>query len=183
MAPRISLGLRRATTADIPFIMAVERIHGHDAFINRQSEDEHAAALSSPAFAYFLAIPGDGAPAGFAILSELADPHGNHCLKRIAVAEPGRGLGTPFFNAVTDWAFENTGVHRFWLHTLSTNARARHVYASQGFTEEGHLREARPRPDGSRDSLVIMSMLRPEWQARLAARGSMYEDKQGRRLA
>ena len=165
MAPRVTLALRRATPADIPFVMAVERIPGHDSFINQQSEAEHAAQLASPAFAYFIGEAG-GAPAGFAILSELDDRRGNHCLKRIAVAEPGRGLGTPLFNAATDWAFRNTDVHRFWLNALATNARARHVYAREGFTEEGRLRESRPRPDGSRVDVIIMSILRPEWRAR-----------------
>lgn len=160
--------LRRATPGDIPFVMSVERIPGHDAFINPQSEAEHAAQLAAPAFAYFIG-EGEGAPAGFAILSELNDTRGNHCLKRIAVAEPGKGVGTPLFNAVTDWAFTNTAVHRLWLHALDTNSRARHVYAREGFTEEGRLREARPLPDGSRTDLVIMSILRPEWQARRGA--------------
>ncbi|WP_458093311.1 GNAT family N-acetyltransferase [Roseomonas sp. WA12] len=157
--------LRRATQSDISFVMAVERIPGHDAFINQQSEAEHAAQLASPAFAYFVGEAA-GTAAGFAILSELNDTRGNHCLKRIAMAAPGSGLGTPLFNAVTDWAFANTTVHRFWLNVLATNSRARHVYAREGFTEEGCLREARPRPDGSRVDVLILSILRPEWNAR-----------------
>jgi RimJ/RimL family protein N-acetyltransferase len=169
MAPRLTLHLRRATAEDLAFVMAVEATPGHDAFINPQPRAEHAAQLASPAFAYFIAEAPPGTPAGFAILSELTDPRGNHCLKRIAIAEPGRGLGTALFNAVTDWAFAHTPVYRFWLHTLAGNARARHLYAREGFTEEGRLRQARPRPDGSREDLVIMSILRPEWQARRAA--------------
>ena len=159
------IALRPATPGDIPFVMFVERIPGHEAFINQQPEAEHEAQLASPAFAYFIG-EAQGVPAGFVILSELNDTRGNHCIKRIAVAEPGRGLGTPLFNAVTDWAFANTDVHRLWLHALSGNPRARHVYAREGFTEEGRLREARPRPAGTRADLVIMSILRPEWSAR-----------------
>ena len=49
--------------------MAVERIPGHDAYINRWTEAEHAAALAGPDHAYLLASGPDGQPAGFAILS------------------------------------------------------------------------------------------------------------------
>ncbi|MBP0446496.1 GNAT family N-acetyltransferase [Roseomonas sp. SSH11] len=162
MAPRLTL--RRAGAEDIRFVMAVEATPGHDAFINQQAEAEHAAQLASPAFAYFIA-EAEAAPVGFAILSELTDRRGNHCLKRIAVAQPGRGFGTPLFNAVTDWTFANTAAHRFWLHALASNGRALHVYQREGFTIEGRLRQARPRPDGSREDLIILSLLRPEWQA------------------
>jgi RimJ/RimL family protein N-acetyltransferase len=162
----VTIALRPATAADIPFILSVERIPGHDAFIQRWSEEQHAAALPNPSYAYFIALGPGGAPAGFAMLSERDDAHGNHCLKRIAMAEPGRGLGAPFFSAVIDQAFGCPHAHRVWLYVFADNPRARHVYAAQGFTEEGQLREARLRTDGTRVALVTMSMLRPEWQAR-----------------
>ena len=159
MAPRL------ATAADIPAIMAVERIPGYDAYINLWTAEQHAAALAGPDHAYLIADGPDGAPAGFAILSDQRDPHGNICLKRIAIAEPGQGLGAPFLRAVTAWIFANTPAHRLWLYVVATNDRARHVYRAQGFAEEGTLREARLNADGSRTALVLMSLLRAEWSA------------------
>ncbi|WP_338661934.1 GNAT family N-acetyltransferase [Pararoseomonas sp. SCSIO 73927] len=167
MAQKLSMGsvaLRRATSANLPFIMGVEATPGHDAFINPQMREEHEAQLASPAFAYFVA-EAEGAPVGFAILSEMTEARGNRCLKRLALARPGQGLGRPLFRAVTDWAFANTPAHRFWLHALHTNARAIHLYASEGLIEEGRLRQARPLGDGTRADLVVMSVLRPEWAA------------------
>ena len=159
MAPRL------ATPADIPFVMAVERIPGHDAYINLWTAEQHAAALAGPGHAYLIASGPEGEPAGFAILSDLRDPHGNICLKRIAMAAPGEGLGAPFLRDVTAWAFDNTAAHRFWLYVVATNNRARHVYRAQGFVEEGTLREARLEADGTRTALILMSLLRREWSA------------------
>jgi len=164
MAPRVAL--RSATPADIPYVMAVERIPGHDAFINLWPEEEHAASLASRNHAYLLAMAPGAEPAGFAILSDVTDIHGNVCLKRIAMARPGQGIGTPFMRAVTAWTFENTAAHRLWLYVVATNDRARHVYRAQGFTEEGALREARLNADGTRTPLILMSVLRREWAGR-----------------
>ena len=60
--------------------------------------------------------------------------------------------------------FAETACHRFLLEVFTDNTRARHVYRSLGFTEEGLLREAVKRPDGSRVDQVLMSLLRPEWR-------------------
>ncbi|MBB5692889.1 GNAT family N-acetyltransferase [Muricoccus pecuniae] len=145
--------------------MAVERSPGHDAFINRWTEAEHGAALAGPSHAYLVALGAGSAPAGFAILSDLTDAHGNTCLKRVAMAEPGRGLGARFLRAVADHAFTGTAAHRLWLHVLASNARARHVYAALGFAEEGRLRGAHLGPGGERTDLLLLSFLRAEWEA------------------
>ena len=50
---------------------------------------------------------------------------------------------------------------------LSLNQRALKLYASEGFVEEGRLREAVRVADGY-DTLVVMSMLDREYEARVA---------------
>jgi RimJ/RimL family protein N-acetyltransferase len=64
------------------------------------------------------------------------------------------------------WVFAETEVYRFWLTVLPDNARARHVYASHGFLEEGVLRGVFRFSDGRRGDLVMVSILRPDWLAR-----------------
>jgi len=54
--------------------------------------------------------------------------------------------------------------HRLWLDVKSKNARARHLYQSEGFVEEGVMRECLLE-DGHFESLVLMSMLRQEFEA------------------
>ena len=62
------------------------------------------------------------------------------------------------------FAFEEREAHRLWLDVLEDNQRARGLYLSEGFIEEGRLREAVW--TGERHaSLVLMAMLASEYAA------------------
>ena len=110
---RLSLG--RATPSDLPFIMETERLPGFDKMVGRWTADQHKAAYSKPSYAYLLGTEIGGEAFGFAIIRDLDDPHGNVCLKRIAIASPGRGYGTPFLGMVLDWVFREATAYRVWL--------------------------------------------------------------------
>jgi len=86
--------------------------------------------------------------------------------KRFVVAETGRGLGRRLLAEILRIVFDEIGAHRFFLDVVEDNLRARHLYASFGFTEEGILREATQR-DGHWLSLVLMSILEHEYRARI----------------
>jgi diamine N-acetyltransferase len=59
-------------------------------------------------------------------------------------------------------AFEEHDAHRLWLDVKPHNDRALALYRSAGFVEEGLLRDALYY--GERfESLIVMSILRPEW--------------------
>jgi len=163
-----TLDLRRASPADIPFVMATERKPGFEKMVGRWTEEEHQAAISSPKYAYLIGTVELGSPAAFTIIRDLDDAHGNVCLKRIAVATPGQGLGSAFLGAVITWVFTQTSAHRFWLDVLVDNGCARHVYASHGFAEEGIMCEAYQLPDATRIDLVLMSLVRPDWHTHLS---------------
>jgi ribosomal protein S18 acetylase RimI-like enzyme len=128
--------------------------------VGRWSEAEHLAALARPNHAYLLGTNTAGERAAFAIIRDLDDAHDNLCLKRIAVTNPNRGFGSKFLSLVVDWAFSETACHRLWLEVLVNNTRARHVYSSHGFADEGLLRGAFKLPDDSRIDLVLMSLTR-----------------------
>ena len=145
-----AVALRLARQSDLPFIMATERLPGFEQMVGRWSEAEHLAALARPNHAYLLGTNNAGECAAFAIIRDLDDAHGNLCLKRIAVTNPGRGFGSKFLGLVVDWAFSETTGYRLWLEVLVNNVRARHVYSSHGFAEEGLLRGAFKLPDDSR---------------------------------
>ena len=84
----------------------------------------------------------------------------------------GRGLGRRCVRLLKRMAFRDLKAHRFWLDVKSLNARALALYASEGFVEEGRLRESvRASVDESADgwdSLVVMSLLDREYAARVA---------------
>jgi RimJ/RimL family protein N-acetyltransferase len=161
--------LRRAGAADIEAIMAIERMPGYEHLVGRSSADFHARVIDDPDYAYLVGLADDGAIFGIAILRDLTNAQGNSCLKRFAVAAPGRGFGKLFLSEVIDWVFEHTRTHRFWLDHIITNDRARHVYAGNGFIHEGISRQAYVLPDETRTDLAVMSILKPEWLAKKQA--------------
>jgi RimJ/RimL family protein N-acetyltransferase len=144
--------------------MAAERQPGFEHLVGRWPRERHVAALASPDYAYLIGAESN-ADAGFAILRDLNDGHGNVCLMRIAVENPSRGFGRRFVRAIIGWVFEQTAAERFWLDTFTDNLRAQHVYRSCGFIDEGVKRSAYRMPDGSRRDLLQFSLTRPEWLA------------------
>jgi RimJ/RimL family protein N-acetyltransferase len=153
--------LIRPTLADIPFIMATERLEGYERLVGRSDEGWHYAALSDARFAYFLARLGDE-PVGFAILRDWASPEQVTHIKRIAVARPSQGLGKPFLNALIAAVFNQTKTYRLSLGLFPENLRARCAYESVGFKPEGISRGSAFFNGVNRDELV-MSILRSEW--------------------
>jgi len=158
------IAITPATESDIPFIMRTERLPGYDAFIGRSDESQHRARMANDRCAHFIASH-DNRPAGFAILRDWNAADGVTLLIRIAMAEPGNGHGSAFLRALIDKVFTETSCHRFWLGQFPDNARARHIYESVGFTAEGIAR-GNVFLYGRHYDELILSILRPEWQAR-----------------
>ena len=161
-----ALTLRPAALADIGAVMAIERSPEFELCVGRSEEDEHRAMLESPSHAYRRGIGAGGAVAAFAILRGLDDVHANLYLKRVAVARPGKGLGTAFLSLVLDEAFERMGAERFYLDCFADNARAQAVYRKLCMSRDGVLRQAYRLADGRRADLVLMAILKGEWQGR-----------------
>jgi RimJ/RimL family protein N-acetyltransferase len=162
--------LIRPNLADIPFIMATERIEGYEHLVGRSDEGWHYAALSDARVAYFVAKQGDER-IGFVILRDWASSEQVTHIKRVAVARPGQGLGKLFLRAVVDAVFKQTKAYRLSLGLFPENLRARRAYESVGFKPEGVSRGSAFFNGVNRDELV-MSILRPEWAQRQAASDS-----------
>jgi RimJ/RimL family protein N-acetyltransferase len=122
-------------------------------------------SASWPIPSLYLLIETKGAPAGYVILRGIASVNGSVELKRIVIADPGRGVGRQALAAVIDKVFREFRAHRLWLDVFEDNSRARHVYCALGFAEEGVLRECIKRGETYR-SLVVMSMLATEFESR-----------------
>jgi len=82
--------LRRATAADIPFIMATERLPGYDVLVGCYEEDVHRANLADDNWLYLIGLDASGTPQGFAALQNRHDGDGSEFLRRFAVANAGR---------------------------------------------------------------------------------------------
>lgn len=127
-----TMDLSALTPHDIPEIMRIERLPGYDAVVGRFETDEHAEQFASPDARYFGLRDGPRL-AGFVIMQEIRQP--TVLLRRIAVGEPERGIGTRLVRGVMDWTFETTPAEALKLDVHVDNARAKHVYEREGFAQ------------------------------------------------
>ena len=167
--------LRPTMLSDLDFVVSVEQDGHNRPFITPWERTQHEGAIRFPDSRHFIVEAGpDWERAGFVILQGCRNPHRSVELKRIVLrpAGHGRGLGRACVRLLKRMAFRDLHAHRFWLDVKSLNARALALYASEGFVEEGRLREsvriAGMDDSAGYDSLVVMSMLDREYRARLA---------------
>ncbi|MCW7538205.1 GNAT family N-acetyltransferase [Aquabacterium sp. A7-Y] len=161
--------LRPTLIDDLDYVISVETDPVNLPSITPWDRTQHEAAVRFPDFRHFLVEAGDrGQPVGFVILSGCRNRHKSIELKRMVIQTKGQGLGRACLRLLKQVAFEDLGAHRFWLDVKSHNTRAKALYDSEGYVEEGRLRECVRGPDGY-ESLVVMSMLHPEYVARREA--------------
>ena len=170
-APR--LRLRPTMLSDLDFVASVETDQRNLPFISPWERTQHEGALRFPDFRHFIIEAGDndaeGSRDGFVILQGCRNPHRSVELKRLVLQKKGQGLGRQCVRLLKRMAFRDLHAHRFWLDVKSLNERALSLYASEGFVEEGRLRESVRLFGGSADgydSLVVMSLLDREYEAR-----------------
>lgn len=157
--------LRSTREEDLGFVLRAEGTVENRPFIGRWPRERHLEALSHEEVRHMvIERTGDGAPVGYVILTGVGDPGGKICLKRITVAEKGRGYGRAALRRVARLVFEDLGAHRLWLNVKEENSRARGLYESEGFVTDGVLRDAFW--NGERyESLIVMSKLESEYAA------------------
>lgn len=165
------LRLRPTMLSDLDFVQSVETDAHNLPFITPWERTQHEGAVRFPDFRHFIVEAGEGTAAiGFVILQGCRNPNKSVELKRIVLQDKGRGLGRACVRLLKRMAFRDLKAHRFWLDVKTLNGRALALYASEGFVEEGRLRES-VRVSGASDgydSLVVMSMLDREYEARTA---------------
>jgi RimJ/RimL family protein N-acetyltransferase len=169
MAGFLPVRLRPTMQSDLDFVISVEQDQANRPFITPWERTQHEGAIRFPDFRHFIVEAGADYPsAGFVILQGCRNPHHSVELKRIVLQPKGRGLGRACVRLLQQMAFRDLGAHRFWLDVKSLNVRAQALYRSEGFVEEGRLRDSVSTEDGY-DSLIVMSMLDHEYQARREA--------------
>jgi RimJ/RimL family protein N-acetyltransferase len=164
------LRLRPTMLSDLEFVQSVETDSANRPFITPWERVQHEGAIRFPDFRHFIVEAGEGYPsAGFVILQGCRNPNASVELKRIVLQPKGQGHGRTCVRLLARMAFRDFGAHRFWLDVRSANVRALALYRSEGFVEEGRLRESVRSGDGF-DSLVVLSLLRSEYDALAEAR-------------
>ena len=157
--------------SDLDFVASVEADPTNLPFITPWVRTQHEGAVRFPDFRHFVVEAGEGLERdGFVILQGCRNPHGSVELKRLVLQTKRQGIGRACVRELKRMAFRDLRAHRFWLDVKSLNAPAQALYRAEGFVEEGRLRES-VRVAGAADgydSLIVMSLLDREYQARCA---------------
>lgn len=157
--------LRPATAVDFPFIHGLASRPDYAQYITDEDDAALAAYLADPSARLLIWEP-LGHPAGYALFCEIGDPARRVELRRLALAEAGRGQGQVFLRALVDYGFGRLDAARLWLDASAENQRAQRVYERAGFTLEGRLRRHWYRPAVGRVvDLMLFGMLRSDWEA------------------
>ena len=158
--------LRPTMTSDLEYVLSLEQDPENLAFITPWERTQHEAAIRFPDFRHFIIEGGQALNAvGFLILIGCRSQNQSLELKRMVVQAKGSGFGRAALRVAKKVAFDDLGAHRFWLDVKARNSRAKALYDSEGFVVEGELREAL-KIEGGFESLIVMSMLRPEFTGR-----------------
>lgn len=148
--------LRPTAEDDLDFVVRTEGDADNPSYVNVWPREQHGEQIDEPATAHMIVEAlDDGRPVGYVILTR---SYHSIELTRITMAEQGRGYGRDALRLVKRTAFEQLGVHRLALDTREDNARARRLYESEGFVQEGVMRDVHL-IDGRYTSLVLMSIL------------------------
>jgi len=135
--------------SDFVFIWPKER---HMKAMN--SEDEmHISVFSSA----------DRKLVGYILLAGIGGEDSAVEFRRMAIADKGKGYGRTSVRFIKKYCFEVLKCHRLWLDAYTDNERAIELYRSEGFIQEGILRDCKKHGEGYR-SMVIMSMLEQEYE-------------------
>jgi len=158
--------LRAATPADAPACAAgaraVAATPGGLASRPHEILDEavraQVAALSDPQRGAYLVADLDGEIVGHAWLERYSLEVTAHVAQlSIAVHEgfQGRGVGRALLGALIDRARANPAIEKLELRVRASNTRARALYASMGFVEEGRFLRRIKLDDGYLDDLAM----------------------------
>jgi len=168
-----SLMLRHSEAADLPAIVAAESAPENAAWVMQWPAERHLEAIADPDILHFVVQKTAGSGnaestiSGYGIMAGLESPHNAIELRRLVIIDKGQGLGRQTLRSIKTLVFEKLGAHRLWLDLFDTNQRARELYKSEGFSEEGLLRDHVYR-NGVYHSFIVMSILTQEHAAGLS---------------
>lgn len=162
MESAADIGLRDTSENDIDQVLELERDPENTPFIRQWTRQQHVESLSDGHYGHYIIQNTEGRMLGYIILTGLTNPDKSIEFKRIVIRSKQKGLGKQAVSLVAGKAFNELGAHRLWLEVLPSNKRARSVYSSCGFINEGIHRESVKMGDAFL-TLDVMSMLKHEY--------------------
>jgi RimJ/RimL family protein N-acetyltransferase len=160
---RTALAIALATPADVEAIMACERRPGYEDTVGRWSREEHLAGMLDPSHRYFVGRDEAGTVAGFVILQQIGDPVDAVLVRRVAMAEQGRGHGSALLGYALAHIFDDLHANRAWLRVWPHNPRGIALYSKLGMREDGVSEVQR---DGAPALMTVMAIDAEGYRAR-----------------
>lgn len=164
------LRLRRADVSDLDYILKLEYEPENVKFIVPFDRDFHTKILEGAVEESMDAIAEEkatGERVGYFLINGLKTEAKEIEWTHVVVDKKGCGYGHEAMKLLKAWSFDVLGFHRAWLDCKDYNARALHLYETEGMLREGLIRETIV-TNGRYENLVILGMLAREYQARKA---------------
>lgn len=135
-----NISIRSTTEDDLDFVIKAENAEENSPYVAQWTRKQHISAIYNEDILHVI-IEADGSKVGYAIAAGLKDVNKAIELRRIVIAEKGKGFGKKAIELFKKLAFEEFKAHRLWLDVREFNDRARNMYKASGFVEEGYIRE------------------------------------------
>ena len=159
--------IRRGTADDAEAMRDVwEQVAGEGEWIGAELPlradwaDRYRAAVGDDAIAWFLAVD-DGTGDVIGGLFTQDDGGLTHVGMAILDGHRGQGIGRRLLAAAIDWA-RARGAHKIDLEVWPHNERARALYRSAGFVDEGHRVRHYRRKSGALWDAIAMGLVLDE---------------------
>jgi len=157
------LALRITEDSDLAYVVAAEQDEENRRYVSQQSVDTHKAMMLDENYLHMVVEDKSGR-VGYVILRGLKNASGCLELMRVLITDKGKGYGRETLRLAKAYVFEQLNAHRFWLDVVEYNTRACNLYLSEGFVQEGILREC-DLFEGQYHSLILMAILEEEYRA------------------
>ncbi len=154
--------LRPTENTDLEFVINAENETENAQYIGNWSKEQHLDSLSNSDILHLIIEDSKtNNSIGYIIMAGVQNPNHNIEFKRFVICKKGKGFGKETLRLIKEYSFSQLKAHRLWLDVRYKNKRAQNVYKSQGFREEGILREC-ILYNGNYESLIVMSILENE---------------------
>lgn len=158
-----SIILRYTETRDLDFVLNAERKEENAQYVGQWTKEQHINSLSNKDILHIIVEDASSHnPVGYLILAGIENINRNIEFRRIVICEKSKGYGKETLKLIKELSFEKLKAHRLWLDVRLKNKKAQRLYKSQGFKEEGILRECVIYKN-EYESLIMMSILEQEY--------------------
>ncbi|GAA0070645.1 GNAT family N-acetyltransferase [Clostridium sardiniense] len=155
--------LRKTKAEDLEFVINAERQKENAQYIGQWTKDQHTNSLVNKDILHIIIEESaTQKPIGYLIISGIENENNSIEFRRFVICEKGKGFGKETLKLVKKLSFNDLKAHRLWLDVREKNIRAQNIYKSEGFKEDGVLREC-IFYNNKYESLIVMSILKNEY--------------------